>query len=99
MVDPFCFAFIWFKVQGSRVWWRLRRFFYWAMPESGFLVTSHSYDTREGIVSDAWHEILRLSPHLFWLRLFLHRAFFSDQDDDTGGGWALIWEIRCVFWN
>ena len=25
----FCFAFIWFRVQGSRVRWRLRRFFYW----------------------------------------------------------------------
>ena len=47
-------------------------------------VTSHSYDTREGIVSHVWHEILRLSPHLFWLGLFSHRAFFSAQDDDTG---------------
>ena len=53
-------------------------------PESSILVTSHSYDTREGIVSQAWHEILRLSPHLFWLGLFTHRAFSSAQDDDTG---------------
>ena len=37
-----------------------------------------------GIVSHAWHEILRLSLHLFWLRLFSHRAFSSAQDDDTG---------------
>ena len=37
-----------------------------------------------GIVSHAWHEILRLSSHLFWLRLFSHRAFSSAQDDDTG---------------
>ena len=37
-----------------------------------------------GIVSHVWHEILRLSPHLFWLRLFSHRAFSSVQDDDTG---------------
>ena len=29
-------------------------------------------------------KILRLSPHLFWLRLFSHRAFSSAQDDDTG---------------
>ena len=28
-----------------------------------------------GIVSHVWHEILRLSPHLFWLGLFTHRAF------------------------
>ena len=54
------------------------------MPESGFLVSSHSYDTREGIVSHVWHEILRLSPHLFWLGLFSHRTFLSAQDADTG---------------
>ena len=38
----------------------------------------------EWIVSHVWHEILRLSPHLFWLGLFTHRAFSSAQDDDTG---------------
>ena len=32
-----------------------------------------------------WHEILRLSPHLFWLGLFKHRVFSSAQDDDTRG--------------
>ena len=37
-----------------------------------------------GIVSHAWYEILRLSPHLFWLWLFSHRAFSSAQNDDTG---------------
>ena len=55
------------------------------MPESSILVTSRFYDTREGIVSYAWYEILRLSPHLFWLGLFTHRAFSSAQDDDTRG--------------
>ena len=30
-----------------------------------------------GIISHAWYEILRLSPHLFWLGLFSHRAFSS----------------------
>ena len=74
-----------FKVQGSGLRWRLRRLFYWAMPESSILVTSRFYDTREGIVSYAWYEILRLSPHLFWLGLFTHRAFSSAQDDDTRG--------------
>ena len=39
----------------------------------------------EWIVSHAWHEILRLSPHLFWLGLFPHGAFSSAQDDDTRG--------------
>ena len=65
----FCFAFI----------------FDWAMPESSILVTSRFYDTREGIVSHAWCQILRLSPHLFWLGFFSHRAFSSAQDDDTRG--------------
>ena len=55
------------------------------MLESGILVTSHSYDTREGIVSHAWCQILRLSPHLFWLGFFSHSAFSSAQDDDTRG--------------
>ena len=31
-----------------------------------------------------WYEILRLSPHLFWLGVFTHGAFSSAQDDDTG---------------
>ncbi len=59
-------------------------FFIGAMPQSAFLVTSHSYDTREGIVSHVWYEILRLSPHLFWLGVFTQRAFSSAQNDDTG---------------
>ena len=60
-------------------------------PEVAFKspVTSHSYDTREGIVSHVWNEILRLSPHLFWLGFFTHRAFLSAQDDDTGGAGEL----------
>ena len=39
----------------------------------------------EWIVSHVRHEILRLSPHLFRLGLFTHRAFSSAQDDDTRG--------------
>ena len=69
------------------VWRRLRRLFLLGRcPEVAFKspVTSHSYDTREGIVLHAWYEILRLSPHLFWLGVFTHRAFSSLQDDDTG---------------
>ena len=55
-------------------------------PEVAFKsqVTSHSYDTREGIISHAWYEILRLSPHLFWLG-GTHGSFSSAQDADTGG--------------
>ena len=45
----------------------------------------HAGTACKGIVSHVWHEILRLSSHLFWLGLFSHRAFSSAQDDDTGG--------------
>ena len=85
MVGPFCFAFIWFKVQGSRG--GFAAFFIGRCPKVAFKspVTSHSYDTRERIVSHVWHEILRLSLHLFWLGLFTHGAFSSAQDDDTRG--------------
>ena len=66
--------------------WLRRLFLLGRCPEVAFKspVTSHSYDTRERIVSHVWHEILRLSPHLFWLGLFTHRVFSSVQDDDTG---------------
>ena len=81
----FCFAFIWFRVQG-RGGGFAAFFLLGQCPEVAFKppVTSHSYDTREGIVSHMWHKILRLSPHLFWLGVFTHRAFSSVQDDDTG---------------
>ena len=81
----FCFAFIWFKVQGRGG--GFAAFFIGRSSKVAFKspVTSHSYDTREGIGSHAWHEILRLSPHLFWLVFFSHRAFSSAQDDDTRG--------------
>ena len=71
-------------MRGRLVWWRLCRLFDWVMPESSILVTSRFYDTRKRIVSHVWCQILRLSPHLFWLGLFTHRAFSSAQDDDTG---------------
>ena len=38
-----------------------------------------------GIVSHAWHEILRLSPHLFWLGLFTHREFSLRSGCRYGG--------------
>ena len=70
-----------FRVQGGG----FAAFFIGAMPQSAFLVTSHSCYTREGIVSHAWHVILRLSPHLFWLGLFTHRAFSLRSGCRYGG--------------
>ena len=73
------------RIQGSRS--GFAAFFIGRCLEVAFKssVTSHSYDTREGIVSHVWCQILRLSPHLFWLGLFKHRAFSFAQDDDTRG--------------
>ena len=52
-----------------------------------------------GIVSHVWHEILRLSPHLFWLFFSHIERFRSLRMTIREGGWTLIWEICCVFWN
>ena len=100
----FCFAFIWFRVQGS--WFMVEEassplFLLGRCLEVAFKspVTSHSYDTREGIVSLVWHEILRLSPHLFWLGFSHIGRFRPLRMTIREGGRALIWEIRCVFWN
>ena len=55
----------------------------WICPAGAFFYVVDNV-LLAGIVLHAWHEILRLSPHLFWLGLFTHRAFSSAQDDDTG---------------
>ena len=98
-----------FRVQGSGVRWRLRSLFLLGRcPEVAFKspVTSRSYDTREGIISHAWCQILRLSLHLFWLGLFTHRAFSSAQDDDTRGrkgsylgDMLRVWELALLYYD
>ena len=75
---------------GKAYRWRLHHLFLLGDARRWYLsqqspVTSHSYDTREGIISHAWYEILRLSPHLFWRGFFTHTTFLSAQDDDTRG--------------
>ena len=94
----FCFAFIWFKVQGSGFRVEGSRsgfaaFFIGRCSKVAFKspVTSHSYDTREGIVSHVWCQILRLSPHLFWLFFSHIERFHSLRMTIREGGWALIW--------
>ena len=59
-----------------------------------------------GIVSHVWHEILRLSPHLFWPGFFTHRAFSSAQDDDTRGqkgshlgDMLRVWELAVLYYD
>ena len=95
----FLLAFIWFRVQvAASPPFLLGDARKWHLSHQS-LVTSHSYDTREGIVSHAWYEILRLSPHLFWLGFFSHRAFPPLRMMIREGGRVFIWEIRCVFWN
>ena len=75
-----------FKVQGSRS--GIAAFFYWGDARKWHLRHQSPVIpliSGEWIVSHMWHEILRLSPHLFWLGFFRHRAFSSAQDDDTRG--------------
>ena len=43
-------------------------------------LTRSPFPMRERLM---WYEILRLSPHLFWLGVFTHGAFSPAQDDDT----------------
>ena len=61
-------------------------FFYWAMPG-------------KGIISHAWYEILRLSPHLFWLGFSHIERFRTLRITIRESGKALIWEKCCVFCN
>ena len=52
---PFYFAFIWFRVQGSGLSWRLRRLFL----EDGILVSQPSTlgdGARKGRIGGLWHE-------------------------------------------
>ena len=85
MVGPFCFAFIWFRVQGSGLRRRLCRLFLLGRcPEVVFksLVTptirgkesSHMYGVRS----------FDSVPTCSGWGVFTHRAFSFVQDDDTG---------------
>ena len=55
----------------------------WICPAGAFFYVADNV-LLAGIVSHVWHEILRLSLHLFRRGLFTHRVFSSAQDDDTG---------------
>ena len=65
---------------------RYRRFFRrWYPRIAAFQLPVIPLISGEWIVSHARYEILRLSPHLFWLGVFTHGSFSSAQDDDTRG--------------
>ena len=100
----FCFAFIWFRVQGSRF-----RALVAASPP--FLLG----DARKWHLS---HQSLvaptirgKESSHMYGVRSFgsvltcsgwgfSHIERFPPlRMTIREGGWALIWEIRCMFWN
>ena len=70
----------------------------WICPAGAFFYVADNV-LLAGIVSHAWHEILRLSPHLFWLFFSHIERFRSLRMTIREGGWTLIWEICCVFWN
>ena len=77
----------------------------WICPAGAFFYVVDNV-LLAGIVLHAWHEILRLSPYLFWLRLFSHRAFSSAQGDDTGkrkgshlGDTLCVLELAVLYYN
>ena len=103
----FCFAFIWFRVQGSGfrvqgsgVRWRLRRLFLLGRcskvafkspvtptirgKESSHMRGVRSFDSVPTCSGWGFSHIERFPP----LRMTI-------RED----GRALIWEIRCMFWN
>ena len=98
----FCFAFIWFRVQGSGLSWRLRRFFYWGDARKWY--SSHGLPVITTIRG-------KESSHMRGMRSFgsvptcsgwgfSHMGRFHPlRMTIREGGRTLIWEIRCVFWN
>ncbi|CUP64064.1 Uncharacterised protein [Bacteroides xylanisolvens] len=100
MVDPFCFAFIWFRVQGRGS--GFAAFFYWGYTrkwhlshqslvtptirgkESSHICGMRSFDSVPTCSGWGFSHIERFRP----LRMTIRE-----------GGRALIWEIRCMFWN
>ena len=91
-----------FRVQGSGLSWRLRRFFYWGDArkwhlghqslvtptirgkESSHMRAIRSFDSVSTCSGWGFSHIGRFPP----LRMTIRE-----------GGRALIWEIRCMFWN
>ena len=82
---PLFFAFIWFRVQGSGVRWRLRRFLYWGDARKWHL--SHQsllrYEGRNRLTCMVSDPSAQSSPIL--VLGVTHRVFSSAQDDDTRG--------------
>ena len=100
----FCFAFIWFRVQGSGLSWRLRRLFYWGDARNRKWHLSH-----QSLVTPTIRG--KESSHMRGMRSFDSVLTCSGWEGSHMGrfrplrmtirevGWALIWEICCVFWN
>ena len=70
----------------------------WICPEGASFYVADNV-LLAGIVSHMWHEIFQLSPYLFWLGGSHRERFRPFRMTIRGSGRALIWEIRCVFWN
>ena len=105
MVGPFCFAFIWFRVQGSGFRGEVAAsppFFYWGDARKWHL--SH-----QSLVTPMIRG--KESSHMRGMRSFdsvltcsgwgfSHMGRFRPlRMTIREGGRTLIWEIRCMFWN
>ena len=99
---PFCFAFIWFRVQGSGLSWRLCRLFLLGDARKW-------YSSHQSLVTPTIRG--KESSHMCGMRSFGSVPICSGCGSShigrfrplrmtiRGSGWAFIWEICCVFWN
>ena len=90
MVGPFYFVFIWFRVQGSGFKVEVAAAPPFLLGDARKWHLSHQLlvaPTIRGKESSHMRGMrsFGLVPHLFWRRLFTHRAFSFAQDDDTRG--------------
>ena len=104
MVGPFCLPSFGsgFRVQGSRLSWRLRRLFYWGDARKWHL-------SRQSLVTPTIRG--KELSHMCGMRSFGSvltcsgwgfsriERFHPLRMTIREGGRALIWEIRCVFWE
>ena len=98
----FCFAFIWFRVHGSWLSWRLRRLFYWGDARKWHLshqsLVAPTIRGKESFHMRGVRSFGSVPICSGWGFLHIER-FRPFRMMIRGSGRVFIWEIRCVFWN
>ena len=98
----FCFAFIWFRVQGSWLRRRLRRFFYWGDVRKWNLshqsLVTPTIRGKESYHMRGMRSFDSVPTCSGWGFSYIER-FRLLRMAIREGGRVFIWEIRCVFWD